>query len=461
MTARSPAAVDVVVVGAGAGGLTAATHAARRGAEVVLVADGPPGGDCTFTGCVPSKTLLAAAADRMSFDEAMARVHRTIERIAATEDEAALARSGVGVVRGRGELLGDGRVRVDDTVLRGAHVVIATGGRAALPPVPGLDTIGARTNETIFGLTRLPSRLIVLGGGPIGCELGQAFARLGASVTVVEAADRLLPTEDPAVGPLVESALAADGVRVLTATRAVSARREDRISRLELEGGEVLEGDEVLVATGRRPVTDGLGLEALGVGIDRTGRVVVAPTCATDVEGLWAIGDVTQLGGSTHVAGNMGFVAAVNVTRRSRLRPLLRVQRRAVPRVVYTSPEVAQVGLTEAEAAPRGARVAEVALDEVDRAVTAGATTGFVKLVAGPRKLTRDLGGGRLLGATIVAPRAGEMIGEVGLAITTGMFAGRLAQTMHAYPTWSMALQQAATQLFFATDGRGARPARA
>ena len=182
-----------------------------------------------------------------------------------------------------------------------------------------------------------------------------------------------------------------------------------------------------------------------------------APPC---VDGIWAVGDVTPVGGFTHVAAHMGFVAAANATRTSRLRPAMKIDRRVVPRVTFTDPEVAQVGLTEAESVDVGGRVAEVPLDRVDRAVTSGRTVGFVKLVAGPRPLLGSLGGGQVLGATIVGPRAGELIAEVALAMRTRMFTGRLAQTIHPYPTWSTAIQQAATQFFFATDGAEARSAR-
>ncbi|MGQ0826529.1 MAG: dihydrolipoyl dehydrogenase family protein [Actinomycetota bacterium] len=453
--------VDVVVIGGGAGGLTAATHAARRGASVVLVTDGPLGGDCTHTGCVPSKTLLAAAAAGRRFDDAMPAVRAAVDRIAAAEDEAALARVGVRVERGRAELIAPGRDRVDGRERRAGHVIVATGATAARPPVPGLDTAGVLTNETVFSVAQRPDRFVVIGGGAIGCELAQAFVRLGSTVTLVEAADRLLPAEDADAAAVVAGALRADGVDVRTATRIERVTRgADGRTCLVLIGGHPVAADRVLVATGRRPVTDGLGVERLGIALDGVGRIVVDDTCATNVKGVWAVGDVTVFGGFTHVAGHMGYVAATNVTRRNRLGPAAKIDRRVVPRVTFTDPEVAHVGLTEAEAAAAGGRVAEVRLDRVDRAITDGRTTGFVKLVAGPRPVLRSLGGGRVLGATIVAPRAGELVAEVALAMRTGMFTGRLAQTIHAYPTWSMAIQQAASGFFFALDGVETRPAR-
>jgi pyruvate/2-oxoglutarate dehydrogenase complex dihydrolipoamide dehydrogenase (E3) component len=453
-------ALDVIVVGGGAGGLTAATHAARRGARTALVADGPLGGECTHTGCVPSKTLLAAAAAGRSFDEAMRDVHDVIDRVAATEDEAALGRAGVSVIRGRAVLEDRGAVRVDGRALRAADIVLATGSTASVPPIDGLTEVGALTNETVFDLTVLPRRLAIIGGGPVGCELAQAFARLGSDVTLLEGAERILPGEDPAVSAAIAAALSTDGVDVLAGARIEAVERRGDQRCLRIAERPTVEADQVLVATGRRPMSSGLGLESVGVETDRAGHVVVAATCATSVDGIWAVGDMTQHGGFTHVAGNMGFVAAVNATRRYRLRPLLRIERRAIPRVLYTDPEVAQIGLTEAQAAEVGGRVAEVSLEHVDRALTSRRTDGFVKLIAGPRPVLGSLGGGQILGATIVAPRAGELVAEVALAMKTRMFTGRLAQTMHPYPTWSMALQRAATQFFFPTDGQEARPAR-
>jgi len=457
---RHEVGVDVVVVGGGAGGLTAATQAARRGASVVLVADGPLGGDCTHTGCVPSKTLLAAAAADRTFDDAMTAVHAAVERVASTEDEAALEHVGVRVMRGRGEMTAPGRLRVDGAEIVARHVIVATGATAALPPVPGIDAIGALTNETVFSLDRRPDRLVVVGGGAIGCELAQAFARLGTRVTVVEAAERLLPLEDPGASAVIEAALAGDGVDVRVGVRLEQATVDGSHRRLHLADGLDLEADQVLVAAGRRPVTSGLGVERVGVELDAAGRIVVDDTCATNIAGVWAIGDVTPFGGFTHVAGNMGFVAATNATRTNRLRPAAKIDRRVVPRVTFTGPEGASVGVTEAGAAAVGGRVAEVRFDHVDRAVTSGQEAGFVKLIAGPRPLLRSLGGGQLLGATIVGPRAGEMIAEVALAMRTKMFTGRLAQTIHAYPTWSMAVQQAASGYFFDTVGVEVRPAR-
>lgn len=292
----------------------------------------------------------------------------------------------------------------------------------------------------------------MVGGGAIGCELAQAFARLGSQVAVIEAAERLLPLEDPDASTVIEAALAADGIDVRVHTRIEQANAKGGSRCLRLADGTDIAADHVLVAAGSRAVTAGLGLDRVGVELDSAGRIVVDDTCATNVAGVWAIGDVTPLGGFTHVAGHMGFVAANNATRASLLRPAAKIDRRVVPRVTFTDPEVASAGMTESEAASVGGRVAEVRFDHVDRAITSGQEAGFVKLIAGPRPVLRSVGGGQLLSATIVGPRAGEMVAEVALAMRTHAFTGRLAQTIHAHPTWSMAVQQAATGFFFDSD---------
>lgn len=452
--------VDLIVIGGGAGGLTAAREGLRRGASTVLVQDGAPGGDCTFTGCVPSKTLLAAGARGASFTDAMDTVRSTIERIAGTEDADALEREGIRVVEGRGSFVDIDTIQVDGLRLRSPRIIVSTGSRPQLPPVEGLDTADALTNETLFEMSDQPERLVVLGGGPIGVEMAQAFTVMGTRVTVVEREGRLLPGDEPEAGLIIRTVLERRGVDVRTGAAVAMVGRSPRSGRpvVHLDGGDSVEADRVLVAAGRVPVTEGLGVERAGVELDRRGAVVVNDTMATSARGVWAIGDVTGRMQFTHAAGRMAMVATANAFGR-RVGPKQRYDESAIPWVTYVDPEVAHVGMTEAQAADHGGRVAWLPLDEVDRALTSGQTDGFVKLIAGPRRLIGNAGGGRLLGATIVAPRAGEMIHEVALAMRTAMFTGRLAQTVHAYPTWSMAIQEAAAQFFVEYKGRMARPA--
>ncbi|MCB1027273.1 MAG: NAD(P)/FAD-dependent oxidoreductase [Microthrixaceae bacterium] len=453
---------DLIVVGGGAGGLMAAREGLRRGAKTTLIQDGPPGGDCTFTGCVPSKTLLAAGERRDGFSDAMSAVHDTVERIAATEDADTLRQEGIEVITGRARLGPSNSVEVDGTRLSAPRIVIATGSRPSFPPVDGLADASPLTNETLFNLTEQPGRLLILGAGPIGCEMAQAFAALGTRVTLIERADRPLPRDEPEVGAVVRAMLERRGVEVLTGASVTSVARSPGSGEVtaHLDGSGTVEADEVLVATGRTPVTDGLDVGRAGVLLTTNGAIEVDATMATSAPGVWAVGDVTGHAQFTHAAIRMAMVAVANAFRRPLL-PRQRFSEAAVPTVTYLDPEVAHVGMTEAQAAAHGGRVAWLPLDELDRALTSGATDGFVKLIAGPRPVIGNLGGGRMLGATIVAPRAGEMIHEVALAMHTKMFAGRLAQAVHAYPTWSMAVQEAAAQFFVEHKGRSARPAQA
>jgi pyruvate/2-oxoglutarate dehydrogenase complex dihydrolipoamide dehydrogenase (E3) component len=451
---------DVVVVGGGAGGLSAAREAVRRGASTLLVEEGRLGGDCTFTGCVPSKALLAAAARGESFIDAMREVDRAVASIAATEDDAALAREGVEVRHGRGVFRSPTELDVDGRRVRGRRFVVATGATPAMPPVDGLRDLGPLTSESLFRLERRPDRLAVLGGGPIGAEMSQAFARLNTEVTLIEQADRILTREEPEASRVVAEALAADGVAVRTGQRVSRVGRGTGGTRVLLAAGDPVEVDQVLVAAGRTPSTGGMGLEEIGVDLDDRGFVRTDDTMATSVPGIWAVGDVAGFLQLTHAANRMAFVAVRNaLSRWSRVRRQ-RFDAGQVPWATFTAPEVGRVGMTEAESVDHGGRVAYLPMSEVDRAVAAGMTRGFLKLVAGPRPLLRGAGGGRLLGATAVAAVGGELVHEVALAMRTGMFTGRLAQTVHTYPSWSLAVQQAAAQFFFEVGGREARPAR-
>ena len=454
-----PDSWDLIVIGGGAGGLGAARAGAASGARVLLVAEGEIGGECTFTGCVPSKTLIEAAARGTAFPAAMAAVRHAVAAIAATETPDVLGADGIEVFRGRAVFTSPRQISVDGRALRARAFVIATGSQPSVPPVPGLAGSGYLTNETIFGLNELPGRLAVLGGGPVGCELAQAFARLGSQVTVIEAAPRLLPAADPEASQVVAEVFGAEGISVRTGAAAASVEPDEKKVTLALASGEEVTADRLLVATARRPVTGDLGVAAAGVHLDQRGYIVTDRHLATPARGIYAAGDVTGRLPFTHAAFAMGRLAARNALRRP-WSPPGTFKTAAIPWVVFTDPEVAQVGLTEAEAATHaGARVAWLPAGEVDRAVTAGRTEGFVKIIAGRRGVLGSAGGGRVLGATIVAARAGEMIHEPALAMRTGMFTGRLAQLTHAYPTWSLAIQQATAQFFGEFGGRTARNA--
>ncbi|WP_199561970.1 dihydrolipoyl dehydrogenase family protein [Micromonospora deserti] len=447
---------DLIVIGGGAAGLGAARAAAVAGARVLMVTDDPPGGDCTFTGCVPSKTLIEAAARGLPFPDAARRVRDAIAAIAATEDADALRAEGIEVRRSRARFTAPGRIAVDGTVLPARRVVVATGAAPTVPPVDGLTGVPYLTSETVFDLTELPRSLVVLGGGATGCELAQAFARLGSRVTIVEAAHRLLPAEEPAASRVIAEVFTREGIQLRLGARALKVGTGATGGvRLLLDGGADITADRLLVTVGRRPVTADLDLDTAGVAVDDRGHVVTDEYLTTTAPGVYAAGDVTGRMPFTHAAFAQGRLAAGNALSRRRRR----YDASPTPWVTFTDPEVARVGLTEADAAAHGGRVAYLPMVEMDRAVTADATDGFITLIAGPRRLLRQLGGGRILGATIVAARAGEMIHEPALAMATNMFAGRLAQITHAYPTWSYGVQLAAAQFFTTIGGRRARPA--
>lgn len=446
---------DLVVIGGGAAGLAAALEGRRRGADVVMVTESPPGGECTFTGCVPSKTLIAAAGQGVGFEEAMRRVNETVETIARTEDEAVLAAEGIEVIRGRARFRSPREVSVDGSAVGGRRFVVATGTRPAMPPIEGIESVVSLTNENVFDLEVLPSSLAVLGGGPIGCELAQAFSRFGSRVSLIEREDRLLPTEEAEVSRTLVEVFCREGIDVRLGAGVTRAEPTEAGLTLHLEAGGTVEAEALLVASGRKSSSPELGLDVAGVDVEDSGFIGTDDTMATSDKGIWAAGDVTGRAPFTHAADEMGRIAAANALGRGSRR---RFDVRAVPFVVFTDPEVARVGCTTAELGGlRGARMAVRSMTDVDRAVTEGRTDGFVKMIGAKRRWLGNVGGGRLVGATVVCARAGELVGEAALAIRTQMFLGRIAQTVHAYPSWSTALRQTAAQFF--GYGDGARPA--
>lgn len=471
---------DLVVIGAGSAGLAAATTSRKRGKVALVEATGRPGGDCTWAGCVPSKALLETArrvagaragddygfsADvAVDFGAVMKRVHAVMRDIGAGEDAATLTRAGVEVVAGWARFLDPWHVEVGDRVLRGSRFVVAVGSTAAVPPLEGLSDVPYLTNGNIFDLTELPSHLLVLGGGAIGCELAQAFRRLGAQVTVVEALPRIAAKEEPEASAALASVLVREGVTLATG---VAVERVSAGPTLHLADGTALTGSHLLVAVGRRPATAGLGLEEAGIVVGPKGEVVVDQHLRTSQRHVFAAGDCATALQFTHVADEQGRLAVGNAFATSRVpgrSGLSSFVTKGIPWATFTEPEIGRVGLTEAEAFREygeQARVSVVPMTGSDRARCAGETEGFVKLVAVPRRGLGWAGGGRLVGMTAVCPTGGELVAEGALAIRTGAFAGRLAQTVHAYPTWSLTTRMAAAQLFGGSYGGGeCRPAR-
>lgn len=425
---------------------------------MLLVDRGTFGGDCLWTGCVPSKALLAAgaaAADARAADRygvhidgvrvdgpaALATVRQAIAAIAPVDSPDAQRKAGVQVAEGELVFTGPAAATLDGRPVRFRQALVATGSQPVLRPVPGLERADPLTTETLWGLPDLPGRVVVLGGGTTGCELAQALARLGGAVSVVETAQRLLPGEDPAASALVTDALRRDGIDVHTGASAV--RVED--GRVRLADGTDLPFDRVLVATGRRPRTDGLGLTAAGVALDDGGWVSVDPTLRTSTPRIWAAGDVTGHPQYTHLAGVHGSLAAANAVLGLRRT----VDLSAVPRVTYTQPEVAAVGEPTAAAAA-GYRVLTRTHRHSGRAITEQRTDGVTRLVVDSRH--------RLRGATVVGPRAGEVLAELTLAVSQRLTTSAMAGAMHPYPThadpvWQAAIGDSRSRL-------GARPAR-
>ena len=439
---------DLLVVGGGTAGIVAAKTAARFGARVVLVERDRTGGDCLWTGCVPSKALLAAAdvaararsgaalgvntgPVRVDFPAVMRHVRASIAHIEPVDSVAALEAAGVTVVHGAATFTGPQTVQVGERVLTFRRAVLATGAAPAVPPVPGLREASPLTSDTVWDHEELPARLVVLGGGSIGCELGQAFARLGSRVTIVEALPRLLAREDPDAAALVHARLAEDGVEILTGRRAVQVDgHPGGAGTVTVDGDDgprAVEYDALLVAVGRTPRTAGLGLDAAGIVVDGRGFAQVDDRLRTTNPRVHAAGDVTSHPQLTHVAGVHGSLAATNAVLGLRRR----VDRTAVPRVTYTDPEVAAVGrptwADPVDGAP--AHVVTRSHDEVDRAVAEGRPDGFARLA-----LAAD--GTTVVGATIVGPRAGESLAELTLAVRRRLTTTDLAGTMHAYPTY-------------------------
>jgi pyruvate/2-oxoglutarate dehydrogenase complex dihydrolipoamide dehydrogenase (E3) component len=441
---------DLCVIGAGSGGLSVAAGAAQMGASVVLVESGAMGGDCLNVGCVPSKALIAAAKRAhaagaaaafgaptppaaVDFAAVMGHVRATIAAIAPHDSQERFEGFGVRVIRDRARFTGPDEAEAGGFRLRPRRFVVATGSRPAIPPIPGLDAAPFLTNETVWDLTEPPRRLIVIGAGAIGLELAQAFRRLGADVAVLEAG-RALAREDPEAAALAVAALRAEGVDLREGATIEAVGAFGTGVRVALAGGERLQGSHLLVAAGRRPAIDDLGLEAAGVETGPRGVVVDAGLRSVSNRRVYAVGDVAGGPQFTHAAGHHAGVVIRSA--------LFRLPARAtavLPRVTFLDPELAQVGLTEGEArAAFGARVSVARADYAgnDRARAERETAGFVKAMVGPR--------GRILGATVVGAQAGELIQTWTLAMAAGLKIGAVAGMVAPYPTLGELAKRAA-----------------
>ncbi|MFC2091505.1 dihydrolipoyl dehydrogenase family protein [Elusimicrobiota bacterium] len=435
----------VIVIGAGSAGLTVASGCSSLGAKVALLEQGKMGGDCLNTGCVPSKAFLKtahlahnitragdfaldAAVSRIDITKIMDRVRSVVEAVAPNDSKERYEGMGVDVILKRAVLKGPHTVDADGKAITGKYIVIATGSQPLVPPIKGLKDVPYLTNENIFNITKMPEHLIVLGGGPVGLELGQGFRHLGVKVSVVDMLGGIFTKDDPEVGPIMESVLKENGINFHLNSKIIEIKgNEDNITVvIEKDGrNQEINGDQLLVSLGRVPVSKGLGLEDAGVKLNSKGYIVTDDTLRTNISSIFACGDVVGPYQFTHMAGYQGGVVVRNI-----ILPIkTKVDYSAVPWTTYTMPEVAHVGYTEPRAQETGIYRSKVVVDleKMDRAKADGERTGVLKLVLGEK--------GRIIGATMVAEKAGEMIPAATMAIKKKLKASAYAGLIFSYPT--------------------------
>jgi len=453
---------DIAVLGAGSAGPKAARTAAKLGARVVLFEEALIGGECLYTGCVPSKSLIHSATlwDRMrrapefglpahdgppaNFGAVLRHARRTIEEVGGGDAVESFKRQGITTVCERACFVDPHTVEAakSGARYRAEQFILCTGSLPAVPPIPGLEEAGYDTNRTVFDWTGLPRRVVILGGGAIGCELGQVFRRFGAEVTILHNGARILARDDADAALVLQDRLTAEGVRIVTEAHVEKVARHGDERVFLMRGGEEIVCDAILVAAGRRSNVAGLDLAAAGVHCEDGGRLKTDAHLCTNVPHVWAAGDVASEYKFTHVASYEGAIAATNAV--SVLRgeaPCCPADYRIIPRVTYTDPEVASVGLTPAMARlshpAEALDVARFPFAHLDKAIITGETVGFVQLVS----LRSD---GTILGGQIVGAHAGGLINEVCLAMRARMSVAEIALTMHAYPTLPEAVEAAA-----------------
>lgn len=450
---------NLVVIGAGTAGLVAAAGAAGLGAKVALIERNLMGGDCLNTGCVPSKAILRSAramqtilnsenlgiqlqpaAATINFAEVMQRMRKLRSQISQHDSAQRFRELGVDVFLGAGRFLDRQTIEVEQQKLTFKKAVIATGARAAVPEIPGISETGFLTNESIFSLTELPARLAVIGGGPIGCELAQAFARFGSQVTLIHSHSHILPREDLDAAQIIQRQLEADGIKLLLNARTTHCNRveQGKQLRVESDGEKIdLEVDEILVAAGRAPNVQGLDLERAGVESDPRTGIFVNDYLQTTNPQIYGAGDICSRYQFTHNADFQARIVIGNALFPGRSK----ASRLLIPWCTYTDPEIAHVGLYEHQAREKGLSVQtfQQKLESVDRAILDDETNGFVKIHV-------KQGTDQILGATIVAAHAGDLISEITLAMQAGMGLKKLASVIHPYPTQADAIRKIGDQ---------------
>jgi len=449
---------NLVVIGGGPAGLVAAAGAAGIGAKVALIERELLGGDCLNVGCVPSKGVISAArvaaavrdagefgvnvptGFNVDFGAVMERMRRLRADMSHHDSAARFTELGIDVFLGNGKFVGKDVIEVGGQRLRFKKALVATGARAAELPIPGLSEVEHLTNESLFSLTVLPKRLLVVGGGPIGTEMAQSFARFGSQVTQIEMAPHILAREEEDAARIVQAAMERDGVQfVFNATaKRVEQRGDEKVIVVEQDGEErELSGDAILIGIGRTPNVDGLGLEEVGIQFDRRAGIEVNDRLQTTNPKVFAAGDVSSKYKFTHAADFMARIVIQNALFPSRAK----ASRLTIPWTTYTSPEIAHVGIYSREAAQQGIEIDTFtqSMAEVDRAILDGETDGFVRVHT-------KRGSDEILGATIVATNAGDMISEITLAMTHGLGLKKIGSTIHPYPTQGEAIRKLGDQ---------------
>lgn len=429
---------NLVVIGAGSAGLVTAAGAAGLGAKVALVEKRLMGGDCLNFGCVPSKSLIHSAMAGEPFPSAMERMRKLRSRISAHDSAARFRDLGVDVFLGEAQFTGSHTVQVGDTVLNAKKVVIATGSKPLIPPIPGLDQMEYLTNETIFSLTELPKRLLVVGGGPIGCELAQVFHRFGAKVSLVEMASHILPREEADAAESIQTTFRQEGISLYLASSLGRVSKANGIKTATIQTGDheqTIEFDAILMAVGREPNVEGLHLEAAQVEFDAKQGICVNDWLQTTNLNIFAVGDCCLRHKFTHTAD----ASARMVIRNALFKGRQKFSDLVIPWCTYTQPEVAHVGLYQKEAEEQGWQTETITIpfSQVDRAILDGEESGFLKVLL-------QQGTDKILGATLVARHAGNLIGELTLAIHQNIGLGKIASVIHPYPTQSEAIRKAA-----------------
>jgi dihydrolipoamide dehydrogenase len=443
---------NIVVIGAGSGGLVSSLIAAAVKSKVILIERHKMGGDCLNTGCVPSKAILRSAkvASMMSraeefgiepvevkpvFSKVMKRVHKIIETIEPHDSIERFTSLGVECVTGEAEIIDKHTVRVGGRDIRTKNIIIAAGARPFVPPIEGVQEIDYLTSDNVWELEELPERLVVLGGGPIGCELSQAFAKLGSKVTMVEMMGQLMGREDADVADLITDKFKQDGITVLTDHKAVKFTNDDgKVLHCETDNGMVeIPYDKVLIAVGRKANSDGMNLEKLGIKLRRNGTIETDEYLRTEVPNIFAVGDIAGPYQFTHTASHQAWFATVNAL--FGFAKKFKVDYRVIPWATFTSPEVARVGLSEREAEEKGidVQVTRYGIDDLDRAIADGEAHGFIKV------LTPKNGKDTILGVTIVGSHAGELIAEYVLAMKHNLGLNKILGTIHLYPSMAEA----------------------